>query len=391
MLPRPTPIGQEPHALSAGRILLASNSSVGAVDGASCGATNHEFCHTMEEWSQLRAVDDIEQPGALERYLRQTRHLGVDERVQVERLDGGVSNRTLKVTRETGEVWVVKQALEKLRVDVDWFSDPGRAEREAEGLRWLARLAPHGAITPLIFYDEEHHIVAMEAVPEPHDNWKTLLLAGNINSDYVEQFGRLLGRIHGADPDLHDDLAADFADRSYFESLRLEPYYGYAAEQVADAAPFLRRLMKETRARSDALVHGDYSPKNVLIHAGQIVLLDHEVIHFGEPAFDLGFSMTHFLSKAHHLPAHRGAFAAATRSYWQAYLIALGEVKWQEGFEQRAVHHTLACLLARVEGRSPLEYLDATERARQRDAVVRLMEQPPGSVDELIAAWCQSF
>ena len=103
-----------------------------------------------------------------------------------------------------------------------------------------------------------------------------------------------------------------------------------------------------------------------------MVLLDHEVIHWGDPAFDLGFSMAHFLSKAHRLAGVRRALADACRRYWREYVRALGAVGWLDGLERRAVRHTLACLLARVAGRSPLEYLDDMLRIRQREAVLPL-------------------
>src|SRR3712207_4936415 len=118
---------------------------------------------------------DIERPGQLAAYLREAGLIMPDEEPAVSVLAGGVSNRTVLVERPTGESWVVKQALAKLRVAVDWFSDPARIHREAAGLRWLARLAPAGTITPLVFEDHEHHLLAMQAVPQPHENWKTLL------------------------------------------------------------------------------------------------------------------------------------------------------------------------------------------------------------------------
>jgi aminoglycoside phosphotransferase (APT) family kinase protein len=211
-----------------------------------------------------------------------------------------------------------------------------------------------------------------------------MLLAGQLEPDHIEQFAHLLGLIHRRGYEHQRDVEPVFRDRGFFESLRLEPYYGYTATQVPAAEPFLTELIAATLARRETLVHGDYSPKNVLVHAGRLVLLDHEVIHFGDPGFDLGFSMTHLLSKAHHLPAHRGAFAAAARNYWTHYRETIGDVAWAADIEPRAVRHTLGCLLARVRGRSPLEYLSEEERTRQASAVVRLMARPPATVAELI-------
>ena len=328
---------------------------------------------------------DIEKPGALVSYLKATGRVGEDEELAVRVLMGGVSNRTVLVERhQTGRAWVVKQALPKLRVAVDWFSDPQRVHREALGLRWLEALAPAGTITPLLFEDRDNHLLAMEAVPEPHENWKTMLLDGRLENDHVEQFGRLLGTVHRGGYEHREEAEPVFRDRSVFESLRLEPYYGYAAERVPEASRFLRALVDETRSRRDTLVHGDYSPKNVLVRGERLILLDHEVIHFGDAAFDLGFGLTHFLSKANHLPEKRSAFAEAARLFWSVYRDEVGILPWMEGLEQRAVRHTLGCLLARVAGRSPLEYLDEEELVHQREAVLELILNPPESVPGLV-------
>jgi aminoglycoside phosphotransferase (APT) family kinase protein len=328
---------------------------------------------------------DIEQPHLLIAYLREAGHIGPIEQPRLRNLTGGISNRTVLVERPTGEAWVLKQALAKLRVPVDWFSNPERVHCEALGLRWLAELAPAGTTTAFVFEDHEHHLLAMQAVPQPHDNWKSLLLAGQLVEKHVEQFGRLLGTIHRNAYACREEAALAFDDRSYFESLRLEPYYSYAAAQVPAAAPFVEALLVETRARRLTLVHGDYSPKNILIYQGQLILLDHEVIHFGDPAFDLGFSLTHLLSKAHHVYRQRRAFAAAANHYWSVYRQTVGDLSWASDLEPHVVRHTLACLLARVAGRSTLEYLDSTARARQREAVLALMSNVPATVTDLVS------
>ncbi len=332
---------------------------------------------------------DIEDPAALRAYLCATGRIGRDEQIVMHVLAGGVSNRTVRVERNSGEAWVIKQALPKLRVAVDWFSSPERIHREAEGLRWLARAAPPGSVPGFIFEDFDRHLLAMEAVPLPHENWKTLLLGGRLDLEHVSEFGRLLGTIHRAGWDERALTRTAFQDASFFESLRIEPYYTYTAAQVPAAASFLTDLIAETREVRLTLVHGDYSPKNILVHRGRLVLLDHEVIHFGDPAFDLGFSLAHLLSKAHHLPPLRSRFAQAARCYWRAYRETLGAVPWADELEGRSVRHTLACLLARVRGRSPLEYLDAGERARQCDAVLGLISDAPGSVAALTGTFVE--
>lgn len=327
---------------------------------------------------------DIEHPDQLTAYLRQAGHINATEIPVISLLTGGVSNRTVLVKRENGEAWVVKQALEKLRVAVDWYSAPERVHREAAGLRALAPLLPAGVIPALLFEDHSTHLLGMSAVAEPHINWKVHLLTGAVALEHVRQFGQILGTIHRAASAQQHKLAPDFQDRSFFESLRLEPYYAYTATQVPAATAFLTALIAATRQRTLTLVHGDYSPKNTLLHRGQLVLLDYEVIHWGDPAFDLGFSLTHLLSKAHHLPMYRAQFVEAAHTYWQSYLAALGEVPWLATLETWAVRHTLACLLARVAGRSPLEYLTDEERQRQQTTVLALLPRPIHTVETLL-------
>lgn len=329
-------------------------------------------------------VVNIENFGALTRYLQEHGWIDVLEEPLMHTLAGGVSNRTVLVQRQSGEAWVLKQALEKLRVASDWFSSPERIHHEALGLRWLATFAPAGTIPPLVFEDHEQHVLAMQAVPQPHANWKTLLLNGEVMQEHIDQFGRLLGTIHRQGSERRAEISAIFDDTSFFESLRVEPYYTFTATQVPAAAPFLHALSVETRVCRLTLVHGDYSPKNVLIYDDRLILLDHEVIHFGDPAFDLGFSLTHLLSKAHHLPPYRQVFTDASQMYWEVYRHTVGDMPWLDELEGRVVRHTLACLLARVAGRSPLEYLTDDERARQARVVLDMLGQVPQGVAELI-------
>ncbi len=330
---------------------------------------------------------DIEQPHELLEYLRQHGHTTPTESVEVECLAGGVSNRTVLVRHENKPDWVVKQALPKLRVEVDWFCDPVRIHREAAGLRALQRILPSEQIPEFVFEDEEFHLFGMTAVPEPHDNWKTLLLAGKIDEKLIEQSAEMLAAIHAHTGLEATELSREFGDRSFFEALRLEPYYGFSSEQVSEAKPFLSRLLEETRLGQQTLVHGDYSPKNILVHGDKLILLDYEVIHWGDPSFDCGFFLTHLLSKAHHVNEQRGPFLSAAKLWLDGYLTKTRHQPWADGLETRIVRQTLGCLLARVRGRSQLEYLSEDERTRQACAVVELMRDSCDTFGTL----CQRF
>jgi 5-methylthioribose kinase len=329
-------------------------------------------------------IVDIEDTDQLLNYLRANQRIGPQEKPIVRQLKGGVSNKTVSLLRPEGSAWVLKQALAKLRVKSDWFSDPKRIRIEADALRFLPSIAPPGTITPLVFEDAEQNILAMEAVPEPHENWKERLLSGKIELPLIREFGRMLGLIHQRSYSKCSELRAKFWDRTFFRTLRLEPYYQYSATVIPAAKPFLTPLVADTLSRQETFVHGDFSPKNILIYQHRLVLLDHEVAHFGDPAFDIGFSLTHLLSKAHHLPKSRFVLIDAALHYWETYFELVRELPWSTGLEHRATKHTIACLLARAVGRSPLEYLNESERDRQTRAALNLIEACPASLSQLV-------
>jgi 5-methylthioribose kinase len=299
-------------------------------------------------------------------------------------LTGGVSNNSVLVRLRDGSSIVVKQAREQLKSAAEWKSDPRRIQQEALAMEWLSRWTPAGSIPRLVFLDEANHILAMDAVPEPHHEWKKLLLAGRIDMDHFSKFGELLAAIHRGSYLERREVEPLFRDQSFFSSLRLEPYYLHAANNEPRAAVFLHELVRETQARRFALVHGDYSPKNVLVRGDQLVLLDHEAANFGQPAFDAGFALTHFLSKALHLPESRERLRMGAHEFWRAYCRCLPAIPEFTDVSERVVRHTLGCLLARVAGKSLLEYLTQQERDRQRVITLRCIENVQANVENLI-------
>lgn len=163
----------------------------------------------------------------------------------------------------------------------------------------------------------------------------------------------------------------------------------FTAQTTPAAARFLQTLARETLLQKVSLVHGDFSPKNTLLYRGKLILLDYEVVHCGDPAFDVGFALTHFLSKAHHLPRARVRLGHAAMLFWQVYAKEIATLDWATALEPRAVRHALGCLLARVAGKSPLEYLSHQERARQKEITLLLMENPPAKVNDLISRFIE--
>jgi aminoglycoside phosphotransferase (APT) family kinase protein len=128
-----------------------------------------------------------------------------------------------------------------------------------------------------------------------------------------------------------------------------------------------------------------------LLYRGKLILLDYEVFHCGEPAFDVGFAMAHFLSKMHHLPQHRSELASATTLFINTYRRAVALLPWAATLEPRLVRHALGCSLARVAGKSLMEYMSVEENSRQREVLIQLVRNPPASIEQLISHFIEKI
>jgi 5-methylthioribose kinase len=329
-----------------------------------------------------------------EPYLRERGWVTADERVEVRQLTGGVSNQVLYVSRpdRAHRDFVLKQARPRLRTPEPWFASVERIWREVEVLRicqrlLLADLRPEAtapgeltAATPRVLHeDRDNYAFAMSAAPADHRVWKADLLGGRVRPILAEACGRLLGRLHAGT--WHDpQVAAQLDDRRLYDELRLDPYYRFLARAHPRHAPALERLIDETWQQRHSLVHADFSPKNLLVYQGGLLLVDFETGHYGDPAFDLGFFLSHLVLKAvYHAPAHE-AYLALTDSFWSSYLAELSRVAPSDELrrlERRAVANFAACAWARLDGKSQVEYLtEPLRRDRLRGVCQTLLEQP---------------
>ncbi|WP_116997671.1 phosphotransferase [Desertimonas flava] len=297
-------------------------------------------------------------------------------------LTGGVSSEIWRIDLPGGPV-VAKQALAKLRVAGDWRAPLERTAYEAAWMRHAAAAAPTG--TPHLVAATPDVVVMEYLDPHQHRLWKTELLAGHADPSVAAAVGERLGAIHAACAG-RDDIAAEFDNLDVFTALRLHPYFAATATAHADLAPDLDGLADAYRANRRTLVHGDVSPKNLLIGPHGPVFLDAECATWGDGAFDVAFVTTHLLLKMVVVPAATDALAESIHALRGRYLSSL---TWEPAgpFEQRWVAGTSGMLLARVDGLSPVEYLDDDQRAAVRDAARALLGDPPVDVTSLVARW----
>jgi 5-methylthioribose kinase len=333
-------------------------------------------------------MDAIAETAALTESLRSLGLAAKEEEPHYQTLTGGVSSQIWRVDLRSGPV-CVKRALPKLRVEREWLAPIERNHYEFAWLRVASAIAPH-AVPRLIAHDAAQNLFVMEFLsPESHPLWKTELRDGRADPAFAAQLGQLLSLIHRTTA--HDPaIAAEFPTDAIFHSLRLEPYLEATALRHPDLAPTLHRLVATTAASKHALVHGDVSPKNILVGPQGPVLLDAECAWYGDPAFDLAFCLNHLLLKCLWTPAASRDFLRCFDALRETYLEG---VAWEpaDALEARAAALLPALFLARVDGKSPVEYLTLTDQDRVRRVARSWIQASPERLDNIRQAWAKEL
>jgi aminoglycoside phosphotransferase (APT) family kinase protein len=321
--------------------------------------------------------------------LRRMKLLAAGATIRGEVLTGGVSSDIWRIDLPSGPV-CVKRALAKLRVAADWQAPVDRNLYEA---RWMRRAnaAVPGAAPALLGQDAASGSLAMQFLsPADHPLWKAQLRDGHADPGFAAAVADWLVRIHAAtaaDP----GVAADFPTDAIFHAIRLEPYLLATARAHPDLAPQLEALVATTQANKRALVHGDVSPKNILTGPDGPVFLDAECAWWGDPAFDLAFCLNHLLLKCLWTPRAQYGFLACFDAMVAAYRAG---VDWEaaDAVEARVARLLPGLFLARVDGKSPVEYITApADKDRVRRVARALLIAPPRRLDAVRQAWSREL
>jgi aminoglycoside phosphotransferase (APT) family kinase protein len=302
-----------------------------------------------------------------------------------EPMAGGVSSDIWRIDLPSGPI-CIKRALAKLRVATDWQAPVERNIYEARWMRAASRAVPHAA-PELLGQDEATGTLAMTYLPTgSYTLWKAQLRDGQVDVAFAVSVASTLARIHAAtaaDP----SVAGDFPTDSIFYDIRLEPYLKHTGRAYPALADRMRLLIETTQRNKHALVHGDVSPKNILCGPAGPVFLDAECAWWGDPAFDLAFCLNHLMLKCLWVPVARCALLESFHAMTEAYLPL---VDWEPRaeLETRSAHLLPALLLARVDGKSPVEYITRdADRNKVRMVAQRLLADPYDRLADVAQAW----
>jgi aminoglycoside phosphotransferase (APT) family kinase protein len=331
---------------------------------------------------------DMPDPAIL-RFLAASGLVAAGETPCFERLTGGVSSDIWRVDAP-GRTFCVKRALPKLRVAADWRAPVERNANEAAWFRVVGAFLPE-SVPEILAEDSAAGVFAMQHLPHSsYRNWKELLRSGAVDPHTAGEVGRRLAAIHDTtarSPDLSRRFAAD----AIFHAIRLEPYLLATAQVHGALAGPLESLAHVTATTKRALVHGDVSPKNILVGPHGPVFLDAECAWWGDPAFDLAFCLNHLLLKALWVPRTAAQFLAAYAALVRRYLAG---VAWEPSaaVEQRTARLLPGLFLARVDGKSPVEYVTAErDKDRVRRVATDLLLHPRERLSEVAVAWADEL
>ncbi len=339
--------------------------------------------------SETNLGDEASELAELEDELRQLDVAAGAAAIEWIPLTGGVSSEIWKV--ELGDRTVcVKRARPKLAVAAEWNAPVERNESEVAWLE-VAREISADAVPRVLGHRPDLHFFVMEFFDaERYPVWKAELAKGTVDEDFATKVGERLGAIH-ASTARNAELAERFATDDLFHSLRLEPYLAATAAVHPDLADRLGELSERTADTRLALVHGDVSPKNILMGPNGPVFLDAECAWYGDPAFDVAFCGTHLLLKCFQAPASREALLNSFDAFVKAYSSL---VDWEPvaNLQARVASLIPALLLARVDGKSPVEYLTAeSDKDAVRGAAREMFSAGASTAVEVRDLWERSL
>ena len=321
--------------------------------------------------------------------LREARLLPASGPVTFAPLTGGVASDIWLVTGGDRPI-VVKKALEKLRVAADWQVPVTRNASEAFWLQKAAEAAP-GAAPEILFHSAELGFIAMDYLePASHPVWKKQLAAGIVDAVFAGKVGWTLARVHAATAG-QEALGSHVNDVALFKAIRLEPYFEFTASRHPESANALHSLVEQSLVNRRALIHGDVSPKNILGGPNGPVFLDAECAWYGDPAFDLAFCLNHLLLKCVWVRSAKSELIVSFEALGEYYLAG---VDWEprSDLEARAARLLPGLLLARVDGKSPVEYLvDEADRDFVRRFALAALVEPPRALRAIADRWAHAL
>ena len=335
-------------------------------------------------------------------YLAKLDLLPPGEELRVEPAGEGNINWVRRVRApRSGRSLVVKQARPALERFPEYRASTERIVFEARYYETVRPLDREGICPQVLWFDAAQRVLVLEDLGAA-ERLDAALARGADVGPVVRALGAFLGAVHAATgADAGRPLAGRFANdemrRLHGDHIFQLPYRANdfpLSEALRDTARAIWRDGR-LRARIDAaytrylepegaLLHADVQPTNVLLAPGGPKLLDAEIAHVGDPAFDVGVLVGHLVLWGVAGSGAAQARAAVERT-WSAYAEAHGPRELTP-FEAVALYAGIE-VLRRTIGAARVAAIENDRAALAAvEAGLRLVAAPPSSPAALIPA-----
>ena len=318
-------------------------------------------------------------------YLRDRGQLSLDTEFEVTPLSGGISNTVLLV-QSTQDSLILKQPLEQLLVEDEWRIHPRRIFCERDGMQLAGQLLPPGHVPVVRFSDDENYVITMSRADPQSVSWKQQLMDGHVEVSTAHRAGTLLAMLHNRAATRKPEIRR-LGDRGIFIEARVDPYFRTAAHRHPDLKSIIDDEIERLLATRVTLVHGDYSPKNLLVGPDQrLMMIDFEVAHYGDPAFDVAFCIALMILGAIRFSNQAVQQLAAVDAFWNSYSDDF-ELLPQSQIEATTIRQLGCMLLARIDGKSKVEYInDESTRELVRRIARDVLQEEWNTIEDILAA-----
>ena len=258
----------------------------------------------------------------------------------------------------------IKRALNKLTVKEDWFAPVDRNNFEAKYFKECKKIVPN-SFPRILGHDSKKYILAMQW----YDNnkylvWKNKLLNDHVSNREAHMVARILIKIHNFFYG-KKKFEKEFLNDKTFHAIRIEPYILFTSNSYPQFKKNFISVANSLVRNKKTLIHGDFSPKNILLGKSYPVILDAETACWGDPVFDLAFCLNHIVLKSIY-KNNKIEYLELGKNFIETYLKYLNYEK-VDSFLNRFFSILPLFILARIDGKSPVEYFNEKHKQCARN------------------------
>ena len=310
--------------------------------------------------------------------------IGEKEKCQFNKITDGVSSDIWHVKTSSSE-YCIKRALKKLAVKEDWFAPIDRSNFEANYFTHCKKIIPE-SFPKILGHDHKNFILAMEW----YDNkefvvWKKNLLNKSISLKDAKRIGRLLGKIHKYYYQKERYKKIFLNDKTFY-SIRIEPYLVFTSKFYPELSSCYKSSINFLKKNQTTVIHGDFSPKNILIGKSFPIILDAETACWGNPIFDLAFLNNHLILKSILNKDIYKGYVSLSKSFLKTYLATFPTIN-NDNYIREFVKLQALLLLARVDGKSPVEYFLKNHKVMTRKLAKKIIFGETYNLNNFYTIW----